>query len=403
MAVALRNYCYKVAGFRLRFIAKRHVLRRVSEFSTTITSHKDPKLDDIFPDLRRSSRLSAEEYAKIETYVKKDLADIETEEVSEGDEDREEDEFTQMFLNEEDSPNTYDPTGEEVTNKFWENVFNSSYNMKKLDAPEKPKRLKQTFMNMGESEPWEQEGMLPDEEDDLTSLGHGELELHRELRHYARLAAWEMPLLYNLRKPFNPPTTDTPLRFRYTTYMGEQHPAENKVVLEFSPSDISDLTDSQRLKLRKIAGVRWNPERDIVKMSCESYGTQAQNKRYLGDVFASLVREAKDTTDTMEDIPISTKHHTFKKVPQFPREWIINESRQKELEKHRRELLKKDKDLETEGLLVDGVSYVQKMLEDFDNASKMIVPEVTPTGGKGQGKNAASGDVGYGKIIAVKR
>jgi small subunit ribosomal protein S35 len=31
--------------------------------------------------------------------------------------------------------------------------------------------------------------------DDLTSLGHGELEQHRELREYARLIAWELPLL----------------------------------------------------------------------------------------------------------------------------------------------------------------------------------------------------------------
>lgn len=32
-------------------------------------------------------------------------------------------------------------------------------------------------------------------EDDITSLAHGEMEQHREMRHYARLAAWEMPLL----------------------------------------------------------------------------------------------------------------------------------------------------------------------------------------------------------------
>lgn len=31
--------------------------------------------------------------------------------------------------------------------------------------------------------------------DDVTSLGHGELEQHRELREYARLIAWELPLL----------------------------------------------------------------------------------------------------------------------------------------------------------------------------------------------------------------
>ena len=31
--------------------------------------------------------------------------------------------------------------------------------------------------------------------DDLNTMGHGELEQHRELREYARLAAWDLPLL----------------------------------------------------------------------------------------------------------------------------------------------------------------------------------------------------------------
>ena len=33
------------------------------------------------------------------------------------------------------------------------------------------------------------------EEDDILSMGHGKLEEHRELREYARIAIWEMPLL----------------------------------------------------------------------------------------------------------------------------------------------------------------------------------------------------------------
>ncbi len=36
-------------------------------------------------------------------------------------------------------------------------------------------------------------------------------------------------------KKFEPPAQNEPLRFRYTTYMGEFHPAERKVVVEFSP------------------------------------------------------------------------------------------------------------------------------------------------------------------------
>jgi small subunit ribosomal protein S35 len=53
-------------------------------------------------------------------------------------------------------------------------------------------KLRNTFMNMGEDE------LIEEEEDNspgISTLGHGELEAHREKRHYARLAAWEMPLL----------------------------------------------------------------------------------------------------------------------------------------------------------------------------------------------------------------
>ena len=75
--------------------------------------------------------------------------------------------------------------------------------------------------------------------------------------------------------------------------MGEQHPAEKKVVVEFCVQDMPNLTDLQRDKLIKLVGVRYNPETDIVKMSCEMFETQAQNKRYLGDLVNTLLREAQ--------------------------------------------------------------------------------------------------------------
>jgi small subunit ribosomal protein S35 len=67
----------------------------------------------------------------------------------------------------------------------------------KFDWQRRPKaKIKDTFLNMGESEavdgfPEDDE----DEHDDISSIAHGELEHHREMRHYARLAAWEMPML----------------------------------------------------------------------------------------------------------------------------------------------------------------------------------------------------------------
>lgn len=75
--------------------------------------------------------------------------------------------------------------------------------------------------------------------------------------------------------------------------MGEHHPAEKKVVLEFSPADMPNLTSIQRDKLRKLLGPRYNPEEDTVRMSCEMFETQAQNKRYLGDTVDTLLREAR--------------------------------------------------------------------------------------------------------------
>ena len=58
------------------------------------------------------------------------------------------------------------------------------------------KRQAKTFLNIGEQDPVDGFRDYDESEDaDLTVLGHGELERHREMRHYARLAAWEMPML----------------------------------------------------------------------------------------------------------------------------------------------------------------------------------------------------------------
>lgn len=74
--------------------------------------------------------------------------------------------------------------------------------------------------------------------------------------------------------------------------MGEFHPAEKKVVVEFCPADL-DLTTVQQNKLKKLVGVRFNPETEIVRISCEQFEHQAQNKRYLGDLVDRLIVEAK--------------------------------------------------------------------------------------------------------------
>ena len=62
-------------------------------------------------------------------------------------------------------------------------------------------RIKPGLMAMGEIEEQDSGEDEEFEGDDITSLGHGELEQHREMREYARIAAWEMPMLSSTSSP----------------------------------------------------------------------------------------------------------------------------------------------------------------------------------------------------------
>ena len=68
-----------------------------------------------------------------------------------------------------------------------------------------PPRITPGLMAMGEVD---EQGSGEDEDfegDDITSTAHGELEQHREIREYARIAAWEMPMLSSRFLPPQPP------------------------------------------------------------------------------------------------------------------------------------------------------------------------------------------------------
>lgn len=201
---------------------------------------------------------------------------------------------------------------------------------------------------------------LPSEAE-LSSTAHAELDQHRELRKLVRLAAWEMPFLAQHAKPYVPPqkTAKTPLRWRYTTYFSESHPASRKVVVEFKVAHLN-LGRRETEKLKKLAGSRYNPERELVKMSCESFETIAQNKRYLADTVNKLIAEAKDLkTDSFEDIPLDTRHHKFKKRLQFPEEWHMTESRRAELDAERKRLLLQEGMKVEQGRIVSGTAAIE--------------------------------------------
>ncbi|KAH7093256.1 mitochondrial ribosomal subunit protein-domain-containing protein [Paraphoma chrysanthemicola] len=228
-----------------------------------------------------------------------------------------------------------------------------------------------------------EESMGADEDyfgDDLTSHGHGELAMHRMKREYARLIAWEMPLLNQLAKPFTPPTSATPFRFRYTSYLNESHPAANKVVVEFTPQDLAtthNLSEIQVSKLIKLAGPRYNPNTQFVKISCEQFNTQAQNKRHLGETIHALIQESK-TGDMFQDVPFDFRHVKVKKRVEFPAAWALTPERKAYLAAKRAEKEKLDDEKKNNGLLVDGKIVVETSLPFLNQE---VEAETVPLGG----------------------
>ncbi|PYI12271.1 37S ribosomal protein Rsm24 [Aspergillus sclerotiicarbonarius CBS 121057] len=183
-------------------------------------------------------------------------------------------------------------------------------------------------------------------DDEMTSMAYAQLEEHRDIREYTRIAAWDMPLLSQLAQPFTLPHESHILRFRYTTYMGEQHPAEPKVVVELSSKDLTPkyLTEAQRQTFLKLVGVRYNPQTDIVRMSCEKFSLRAQNKRYLGDTIKALIKEAKEG-DSFADVGLDVRHHKPKVSHRFPESWAMTPERKKQLEARRAERQRQQQEL----------------------------------------------------------
>ena len=56
-------------------------------------------------------------------------------------------------------------------------------------------KIKPGFLAMGEEDPQDIGEDDEFEGDDITSTAHAQLEQHREIREYMRIAAWEMPML----------------------------------------------------------------------------------------------------------------------------------------------------------------------------------------------------------------
>jgi small subunit ribosomal protein S35 len=173
--------------------------------------------------------------------------------------------------------------------------------------------------------------------DDYPLLGHLQLREHRKQREYTRIAAYELPLLSEYARPYEPPKDDEAIEFQYTTTLGEGGPRDQKVVVRFNPYKLG-LTEKQVHKLCLIAGTRYNYTKREVRMSSDKFPEQAQNKRHLADTIKRMIEAARDESDTFEDIPLDTRHTKAmlaRRRPlypehEFPKEWLRPQDAPKE-------------------------------------------------------------------------
>ena len=77
-------------------------------------------------------------------------------------------------------------------------AYESQKKFAQIDIPTLPERIKPGLMALGEVDPQDTGEDDEFDGDDISSLAHGDLEQHREMREYARIAAWEMPLLSSM-------------------------------------------------------------------------------------------------------------------------------------------------------------------------------------------------------------
>lgn len=120
----------------------------------------------------------------------------------------------------------------------------------------------------------------------------------------------------------------------------------------------------------KLSGPRYNPSTGIVKMSCEKFDTQAQNKRFLGETIESLVKAAQDATDTFEDVPFDFRHHKPKKRFEFPKEWVLTKERKEYLEGKRAEAARLQDERAGNGSLIDGKTVIDTSLPFLNDSAQ---------------------------------
>lgn len=110
---------------------------------------------------------------------------------------------------------------------------------------------------------------------------------------------------------FQPPPASHHIRLRVQDYMGEPHPANNKVTLSLSIPKLG-LSSSEAHNFKLIAGPRWDSTNDTFTISCDSEQSREGNVKWCSDVLERLISEAKvivlSLTSALTDKGASINH-----------------------------------------------------------------------------------------------
>ncbi|KDN41269.1 hypothetical protein RSAG8_07538, partial [Rhizoctonia solani AG-8 WAC10335] len=206
---------------------------------------------------------------------------------------------------------------------------------------------------------WDIAKIGPDVGNDPTSMGHRLIRERRELLHYLRLIEYDVPRLSRFKKPFQPPSSKSPLSIRTFSYGGEPHAAEHKAILVVPVSQMGLKSPEAIHNFKLLAGVRWSeaPPRDAgfslgevgnpsfaehgyIKISSEHFPEVRMNAKWCSDMLDELIKQANDSLkDSFADLPLDTRHLNSQKIKRrqgghsfgqtkratirdFPQEWL---------------------------------------------------------------------------------
>lgn len=196
-----------------------------------------------------------------------------------------------------------------VARQTYISTFAREENIKGPEAisEEKLARLQaQTERSMFSSDYASQYVFEPFRFDDVSMLGHLELERIREERSYLRAAAYELPLLSQFRKNYIRPSKQQVLRFEYTQKLSADKDEMQlpEVILSFKIEEVGatlSLDKPSQHKLSLLAAEYLENGSVVIKSA--AFPTQLENREYLLSIFSKLVAEAK-TDDKFLDVPL---------------------------------------------------------------------------------------------------